>query len=439
MRQKQQSSLRGTKIRLPRSLTFLALTLAAAWSSTASASCTPGIYGEPGKAFVVLGPPAPPPSSGQRYLFRDGRRGGTEDKNTLLKCDGDVADYAPPGGGTIRWTRARTIQTNATFESFANKLSGQLIEPPGPVDPTRPLVVMVHGSEKTAAIGNVYGYMLVAQGVSVFTYDKRGTGASEGDYTQNFELLADDAAAALAQARRMAGGRFGRAGFFGGSQGGWVAPLAASRSRADFVAVGFGLVVSPIEEDREQMLDEGRLLKLDAGALARIDQLSSATATIVRSHFTTGFEALERLRREVAGLPWSATLQGEYSGAMLRMSDADLRRVGRARFDGLGLIWDYDSYEPLKKLKTPLLWVLAGEDREAPIPETKSMLTRLIEEGQPIDLYLFPDTDHGMLEFRSNPDGSRTPTRITDGYLKLLADWMKGSVAGSYGRAVSLH
>ncbi len=54
---------------------------------------------------------------------------------------------------------------------------------------------MVHGSENPA-IGNVYPYMLVAQGVSVFVYDKRGTGASEGDYTQNFELLADDAAAA---------------------------------------------------------------------------------------------------------------------------------------------------------------------------------------------------------------------------------------------------
>jgi hypothetical protein len=34
----------------------------------------------------------------------------------------------------------------------------------------------------------------------------------------------------------------------------------------------------------------------------------------------------------------------------------------------------------------------------------------------------------------SNADGSRTPTRITDGYLKLLADWIKRDVQGSYGR-----
>jgi hypothetical protein len=40
-----------------------------------------------------------------------------------------------------------------------------------------------------------------------------------------------------------------------------------------------------------------------------------------------------------------------------------------------------------------------------------------------------------MFEFRANPDGSRTMIRITDGYLELLADWIKGSVQGSYGRA----
>src|SRR3546814_4024148 len=92
---------------------------------------------------------------------------------------------------------------------------------------------------------------MAAQGISVFVYDKRGTGGSEGEYTQNFELLAADAAKALDTARGMTAGRHGRAGFFGGSQGGWVAPLAATRTKADFVAVGFGLVASPIEEDRE--------------------------------------------------------------------------------------------------------------------------------------------------------------------------------------------
>ena len=236
----------------------------------------------------------------------------------------------------------------------------------------------------------------------------------------------------------MATGRFSRAGFFGGSQGGWVAPLAATRSKADFVAVGFGLVVSPIEEDREQMLYEAAGLKLDKRSIAQIDRLSRATAQIVRTHFEYGFKRLALVRQEIGSAPWGKIIDGEYSGDMLRMSDADLHRIGRARFDNLGLIWDYDAASALRKLKVPLLWVLAGEDREAPIAKTREMLAKLKAAGQPIELYLFPETDHGMVEFRANSDGTRTPTRITDGYLKLLADWIKDGVSEKYGRAERL-
>ncbi|MBW8812658.1 MAG: alpha/beta hydrolase [Caulobacterales bacterium] len=408
--------------------------LAAGAAASARADCQPGVYGTGPAEFVVLGARAPAPASGQRYLFLDGRRGASGATGSPVACQDGRVVFTPGAGEPRIWPRLETPETDATFESDATRLAGRLIEPPGPPDPRRPLVVLVHGSEKTAAIGSVYAYMLAAQGVSVFVYDKRGTGASEGDYTQNFELLADDAAAALVQARRMAAGRFRRAGFFGGSQGGWVAPLAATRSPADFVTVGFGLVVSPIEEDREQLLDEARRMGLGPAAMQQVEDLSRATAALVRSHFARGYEGLAAVRREIADAPWKASIEGEYSGDMLRMSDADLRRIGRARFDNLELIWDYDAEAALQKLKAPLLWVLAGEDREAPIAATRALLLKLMAAHKPIDVYLFPDTDHGMVEFRTNPDGTRTATRITDGYLKLIADWMKRDVHGPYGR-----
>jgi dienelactone hydrolase len=161
----------------------------------------------------------------------DGRRGATGDAYAPVSCSGDVVSFRTPAGATQRWQRLPTRDTDATFISAGTKLVGQLIEPAGPADPMRPLVVLVHGSERTMAVAAIYQRMLVAQGISVFAYQKRGTGDSEGEYTQNFELLADDAAAALAKARELAAGRFGRAGYFGGSQGGWIAPLAATLSR----------------------------------------------------------------------------------------------------------------------------------------------------------------------------------------------------------------
>ncbi len=404
--------------------------------AAAAELCTASAYGDGQGSIVVLGAPAAAPTTGQRYLMLDGRRGATGDANAPVSCSGDVVSVSSPAGTTQRWQRLPTRDTDATFISAGTTLVGQLIEPAGPADPKRPLVVLVHGSERTMAVAAIYQRMLVAQGISVFAYQKRGTGDSEGEYTQNFELLADDAAAALAKARELAKGRFGRAGYFGGSQGGWIAPLAATRSQADFVAIGFGLVVSPIEEDREQLFDEAHRLQLDATAMKQVGQLSDATAQLMRTHFSEGFEALAKVRAQIGDAPWARTISGEYSGDMLRMSDADLRRIGRARFDNLELIWDYDAEAALQRLKVPLLWVLAEQDRAAPIAATRSILSRLRASGQPIETYLFPDTDHGMVEFRADAEGNRVSTRITDGYLRLLADWIKQDVHGSYGRSL---
>lgn len=401
--------------------------------AVAQTACQPGTYAAPDGDFVVLVPLPSIPAAGLRYLFRDGRRGATSDAGAPLACGTGEVDVQ---GRT--WKPIAFRETPTTFDSVGSKLTGVLIEPPGAVDAKRPLVVMVHGSERTSPIGGVYGYAMAAQGVSVFVYDKRGTGASEGEYTQNFELLAADAAHALDQARNMTTGRVGRAGFFGGSQGGWVAPRAATLTKADFVAVGFGLVTSPIEEDREQLVSEVRAAGLGDDAVLLVNRLSLATSKLMLSNFAVGFEELDVVRREMVGKPWAATIAGEHSGAMLRMSNDELRRIGRARFDNLELIWDYDALAALKKLNAPLLWVLAGEDREAPIETTRGALLGLAKGGKPVDVYLFPDTDHGMFEYRTNADGSRSGTRITDGYLKLLGDWIKGAARGPYGRAEHL-
>ena len=399
---------------------------------SAQTVCAPGTYAASDGDFVVLVKSPAVAAPGLRYLFRDGRRGATTDAAAPLTCGiGDVVV------GGKHWTPIAFRETPATFDSVGTKMTGVLIEPPG-VDAGRPLVVMVHGSERTSPIGGVYGYAMAAQGISVFVYDKRGTGGSDGEYTQNFELLAEDAANALGQARGMAAGRYGRAGFFGGSQGGWVAPLAATRTKADFVAIGFGLVASPIEEDREQMVSEVRAAGLGDDAVALVNRLSQATAGLLLSDFRTGYDKLDAVRAEMKDKPWAAKIEGEYSGAIARMPSDDLRRIGRARVDNLELIWDYDAVAALKKLDAPLLWVLAGEDREAPIETTRGALLGLAKQGKPVDVYLFPRTDHGMWEFTTDANGERQITRITDGYLKLLADWIKRDVRGPYGRAERL-
>jgi uncharacterized protein len=418
--------------------TCLALIWIGCHAATAHSACKQGVYASDSGDYVVVVPLPDPTASGQRYLFRDGRRGNTADANAPLTCEADRVTIKRGEGASERWKPLQFTTTDTQFSSVETELAGRLIEPSSPGAGARPLVVMVHGSERTSPLNSPYAYSLAAQGIIVFVYDKRGTGASKGEYTQNFELLAADAAAALTHARTMTRGRVSRAGYFGGSQGGWVAPLATTRSAADFVAIGFGLVASPIEEDREQMVSEARALGLDDAAIALINRLSAATSRLVLSDFSSGYDELAQVRRELAPHAWSQKIRGEYSGEILRLPEEELRRLGRARFDNVELIWDYDSVAALKRVNIPILWVLAGADREAPIDTTRAALRQLQQAGKPIDVYLFPDTDHGMFEFVTNPDGSRTPTRITDGYLRLLGDWIKGRASGSYGRGQKL-
>lgn len=406
-------------------LAAAAATLLISGGRAEASDCPTGLYrSADGRQQAAVIQPADGPS---RYTFADGRRGIVGSGGALACIGGEIRDSQGA------WTRVPLKFTAAKFTSHGTALSGQLIEPPSPGK--HPLVVLVHGSEKTSPLQSYYPYILASYGLTVFAYDKRGTGASEGEYTQNFELLADDAAAALREARRLDAGRFIRAGFFGGSQGGWVAPLAATRSPADFVAVGFGLIATPLEEDREEVADELRAKGYSPRAIAAGTAIAEAAGRLVSSHFTTGFDEFARLKRRYADAPWLKDVKGEYTGAMLAESDADLRRVGRALYDNLEIIWKYDATATMRRVKAPQLWVIAEQDREAPPEKTLARLETLRNAGAKIAIYSFPNTDHGIIEFTEAPDGTRTYTRLADGYFRLLADWIKGAVGGPYGRA----
>ena len=69
-----------------------------------------------------------------------------------------------------------------------------------------------------------------------------------------------------------------------------------------------------------------------------------------------GHEELGKVRSELAQRSWSQRIRGEYSGEILRMTDDELRCLGRARFDNIELIWDYDSGAALQRVqvRTPI-------------------------------------------------------------------------------------
>jgi pimeloyl-ACP methyl ester carboxylesterase len=278
---------------------------------------------------------------------------------------------------------------------------------------------------------------LPAYGVGVYVYDKRGTGRSAGTYTQDFNLLADDVVAAMREARRLAGTRLARIGYWGGSQGGWVAPLASNRAPVDFVITAFALAVSVIDEDQQEVEIEMREKGHSPAEIAQALEVARAAEVVIASHFTQGFAELDAMRAKHRSAPWYKDLHGNYTYMLLPYSEAQLRELGRTELSfARNTPFYYDPMPTLRAATVPQLWILAGEDYEAPSAETMRRIKGLIATDHPFTVAYYPKAEHGMTLFDVNAQGDRISTRYAPGYFKMICDFARdGQLTGTYGDA----
>ena len=426
----------------------LAAVALAALLSTApamAAPCEVGSYRLDDGRVLDIGPDA---GDGLRWRLADGRTGAlapagdgnwTSTLGWTDRPDGHRVAFTDCGRGGIRFDdtagrRVPLVEIDTTFAGSGVTLAGRLTLPPG--DGPVPLVVLVHGAERASALER---YSLqrefASAGIGVFAYDKRGTGASQGDYTQDYLTLAIDAVHAAREARRLAGPRAGRIGYQGGSQGGWVAPLAARIAPVDFVIVSFGLAVSPLEEDREAIAGDIARGGFGPDAMAGAMDIADAAATLVASDFTNGYEQLDMVKKKYGEAPWYASVRGNFTWYLLENDAQTIRREAPQLLRGVPA--HYDPMPVLETLDTPQLWLLGGEDRDAPPAETLHRLAALARHGRPITTVVFADAEHGMYEFETRADGERVSTRQPDGYFRVMADFIRGvPLQPRYGQAV---
>jgi alpha-beta hydrolase superfamily lysophospholipase len=183
----------------------------------------------------------------------------------LSSCQSDRAAGAPPSDGAIS-AETRDLIISAPDSS---RLAATLWLPKAASRP-RPAVVIVHGSGPTTRDMQLDGIQdLVQRGLAVLAYDKRGAGNSEGEYSHAsvdnslalFHQLAGDAAAALRLLRTQPETDARRTGFVGGSQAGWIIPLASAQldPPPDFLIILSGPAVSiGVEDLYSRLTGEGK-------------------------------------------------------------------------------------------------------------------------------------------------------------------------------------
>lgn len=308
------------------------------------------------------------------------------------------------------------------FENQGLRLVGRLYLPAG-AGP-HPAIVLHQGSERDSWMDfNSEGYLFAANGVAAFCVDKRGVGRSQGRFTMDFHKLAGDMAAAVGRVkvhRAIDPARIGTGGY---SQGGWIAPLAASlRDDVRFVMVAFGLLDSPFAEDREETLNGLRDGGFKEADLAKARKVIEAVHEVVRQDLKGGWEGLRGVKSEFWGEPWMKHMDGGMTGPFLKWPAWCLRLLAKRQMPP-EVPWDYDPRHTLEKLNVPMLWLVGAEDREAPPEETLARLDAFKRQGKPFEVALFPGADHGIVLFRVEK-GQRVITGYHPDYARTKSEWV---------------
>lgn len=337
-------------------------------------------------------------------------------------------DWKPQGEPERKAERLPLPEEEIRFRSGGLELYGKLVLPDEGEGPF-PVVVLVHGSESDAAtLFHHRQYQFPAHGVAAFVFDKRGTGKSAGKFTMQFDLLAGDVISAVERLRRHPKIDPERIGLAGYSQGGWIAPLAASKSpHVKFVLVGYGMLESPSREDRMETLNAVRARGFGDAEVRKATEIVDAVDRIIRSDLKEGWDELDALEGKYRGEPWFGVLRDFVAGPVLRYPHWLMKIYGRKKLGQIS--WYYDSFETLEKLDIPMLWVLGGKDTSAPNEVTIAELQRLKSAGKPFDLKIYPTADHGILEFEEK-DGERVFTHYSPGYFELESEWVRKQAGG---------
>ena len=323
-------------------------------------------------------------------------------------------------------TRVAIREEEVTFKNGDVTLSGTLLLPAGPTGSKakRPALVFVHGSG--AQSREMYwglGYLYAARGFAVLAYDKRGVGKSTGNWREaTFQDLADDAIAGAKFLQARTDIAANQIGFWGQSQGGWIAPLAASRFREAAFAVALsGGGLSPA--DTELFDTEFELIK--AGYTA--DEVKEALAW-------------QKLKNEIIGLPSSPSSDAkwdEYTKARAIAKDKKWFRhrgidvYGAEKRDDpfwthMRRSYVYDPAPTLRASPAPLLAIFGELDSPEGVKANVRGIRQILDQAGRKDyvVKVYPNGSHNLMEVPpDNPNEHVRLKRFPPGFFETMVDW----------------
>jgi len=276
-----------------------------------------------------------------------------------------------------------------------------------------PAVVLLTGSGPNPRFRGEIVTWFASRGFAVLTWDKRGAGASTGDFVSaNFDTLAADALAAIRFLRSQPEVAPERVGLWAISQGGWVAALVAARDpRLAFAVLHAGPSVTPAAQGADEL--RGRMAERnaspeDAETAFAYQRLYNAVLTGARprAELDSTYQSLRARGFRYAWAPTAAeTPAGRwYSGVV-----------------------NFDPKPFWAATRVPVLAFFGENDSLVP-PETNvgGFRTAFSADPSRLEVVILPRADHRMeiAERCTNRDFATTPGYV-QGYWPRMAEWLR--------------
>jgi pimeloyl-ACP methyl ester carboxylesterase len=320
------------------------------------------------------------------------------------------------------------IQEEVVFVNKEASLSGTLLLPSR--KGKFPVIIFMHGG--AAEDRMVYwgaAVKCLQKGIAALIYDKRGVGKSIGGNWQQDGLtaLADDAIAAVELLKKRNEIDPKKIAVFGHSEGGWTAPLAASRSKDIAWVIVSGASSVPasgqtIYQHHNIMVNAG----FDSATIRRGEELwkqlyaatnscASDTPKALRLRQIMN-DSIESVRKEpwfsFEGLPYPYSTTCPTSGVMELLFQDPLS------------VW--------KKIKVPVLAIWGEKDFVVPVEKSKKEIqnTLVAAGNNQGEFIIVPHVNHGFLV--ENPDTREWDfPRIADEYFEAIVEWLYKQIVKS--------
>lgn len=303
---------------------------------------------------------------------------------------------------------------------FANgdiALAGTLILPDASAQ-RHPAVVLFHGSgPQTRDLFTARWF--AKQGVAALAYDKRGVGESTGNFrVVPLMELCGDGLAALQYLKSRKDIDPKRIGVWGLSQGGWLGPLAASRSSdVAYVIAVSGPAVTPGEQMVFYYANE---LRARGVSESDVQEASVLRRNVWNYLFTgKGYEQAKTALSQARTKRWynEVKLQGDDLFGPLD-TPSQLNKPNLVRFKQE---MTYDPVPVLQALKVPALFLYGDEDRLVNVEESVAVLRRILAASPSRDftIRIFHHVDHGMSLTTGTAAGNVDPE-----YLSTMQTWL---------------